>query len=187
MKLRRRLTLSTIFLICGIFCELGVAYSAWINLTPGTSPFIDNIIIDSGDLLTGIPGITFKSVNKIKVGTYFYFDETKNQSVDNIDLTYTFEIDPNNLTDSFKTPNTQGGYSFSLNVNLTLEGVSDLNKHVTYNNEHKTSFLMDVNTSSLINKEDLNITFNLSNSLLLDDSTLEKVKSNAFILTLKKE
>lgn len=196
MKLNNKLKLTTSLLFLAIFTQLGVAYGSWVVLNPDFQAVLNKISINTGEFINGIPGISITSVTKLKLGTYFYNDETGKSSLTG-DLIYTFNVNTNELDSSLKIDTSSGGYAFTLKGSLSIndEEIFTDNTYLnsvfldknpispTYKGTN-ISFNVNFNTqSNATNTFKLRFTFN--NKLIL--SFKESIINNSFKLTLAKE
>lgn len=180
MKLKNKLRLTTVFLFLVIFLQIGVAYGSWVSLNPILNSSLNEIHINTGDVILGFNGISLNNVTSLKVGKYFYYQNNKSGKIGN--LIYSFNVNPSLLDNDFKV-NSGNGYKFSLQGKLSLNIDSDIFKDNTYlisaklNNDDITlaykdsevTFLVNFITSSKNNvNEPFNLTFSFSQKLILD-------------------
>ncbi len=178
MKLKRKAKIFSLFSILALTSVFAIGFSSFIITSPLLSLKFD-VNTSFGVIENKIDGISVTSTSTLKMGKYFYF-ENNTHSLEGY-LNYNINVDSSSLNEELKNSNENGGYSFILNGEISIDNLEIFNDNtyltsITFNNnelnigyeKNKVTFEIDINTSTTSSKEDFTLSFKFSNKLILD-------------------
>lgn len=194
MKLKRKAKIFSLFSILALTSVFAIGFSSFIITSPLLSLKFD-VNTSFGVIENKIDGISVTSTSTLKMGKYFYF-ENNTHSLEGY-LNYNINVDSSSLNEELKNSNENGGYSFILNGEISIDNLEIFNDDtyltsITFNDnevnigyeKNKVTFEIDINTSTTSSKEDFTLSFKFSNKLILDYK--DEVINKSFNLKLSR-
>lgn len=121
MKFQNKIKIPILLISIGVIAQAGIAFSSWLIIS-NKELVIDSINGSVGETSVGISGVELNVKKKLNVGRYFYYVD--GESVENAELSYSFNITPSLLPKDLVLETENGGYSFKLIGNLYLDNIS---------------------------------------------------------------
>lgn len=181
MKFQNKIKIPILLISIGVIAQAGIAFSSWLIIS-NEELIIDSINGSAGEVSVGISGVELNVKKKLNVGRYFYY--VGGESVENAELSYSFNITPSLLPKDLVLETENGGYSFKLIGNLYLDNISIFDEGDAYlssakfNNSEISSlgyngkeliFDLEFETATQNDiEEEFVLSFTFNNKLILD-------------------